>query len=184
MDRRKVVVTCFLGSACVAIIFGPGEQSNSFVAAEQVTQGFVLKAGGGEVLQNGIVAKLSPRQGTTGSILVEQTFQRGGTTNRHVHDQGDELFYVVSGRGSAMLGNTSERIAPGDVIFVPRAAVHGIENLDNEEPLKVVFFMVSPELVEEFRAVHERVTSEPDRPITEEERAAIRERIGGSRPAN
>ena len=84
----------------------------------------------------------------------------------------------------ATLGDESEMIEPGDVIFVPRRAVHGISNLANEEPLTVVFFMDSPELVEEFRAIHTRVTSEPDRPITPEERAAIRNRIGGSRAAN
>ena len=59
--------------------------------------------------------------------------------------------------------------------------MHSIENLDNDEPLTVVFFMDSPELVEQFRAIHTRVTSEPDRPITPEEKAAIEERIGGAR---
>ena len=146
--------------------------------------GFILKVGGGEALLNGIVVKASPASGTAGSILVEQTFPRGGTTNLHIHDQGDELFYVVSGRGTATLGDQSEVIEPGDVIFVPRSAVHGISNLANDDPLTVVFFMDTPELVEEFRAIHTRVTSEPDRPMTPEERDAIRERIGGSRPAN
>ena len=147
-------------------------------------EGFILKVGGGEALLNGLVVKASPKTGTMGSILVEQTFQRGGTTNLHIHDQGDELFYVVSGRGTATLGEQSEAIEPGDVIFAPRSAVHGISNLEHEDPLTVVFFMDSPELVEEFRAIHTRVTSEPDRPMTPEERAAIRSRIGGSRAAN
>ena len=146
--------------------------------------GFILKTGKGEPLLNGIVVKASPKTGTMGSILVEQTFRKGGTTNRHLHEQGDELFYVVSGRGAATLGDKTEVIEPGDVIFVPKGAVHSIGNLQGDEPLKVVFFMDSPELVEQFRAVHERVTSEPDRPITPEELAAIAERIGGSRPAN
>ena len=35
--------------------------------------------------------------------------------------------------------------------------------------------------VEEFRAIHERITSDPSRPITPEERAALSKRIGGSR---
>ena len=116
-----------------------------------------------------------------GSILVEQTFQRGGTTNLHIHDQGDELFYVVSGRGTATLGDKTEVIEPGDVIFVPKSAVHGIENLDNDEPLTVVSFMDSPELVEQFRAIHTRLRSEPDRPIRPEESAAIAAQIGGAR---
>ena len=159
-------------------------ESMSPTLTEGAAKGFILKTGEGEPLLNGIVVKASPKTGTTGSILVEQTFQRGGTTSLHIHDQGDELFYVVSGRGKATLSDKTEVIGPGDVIFVPEGAVHGIENLDNDEPLTVVFFMDSPELVEEFRAIHTRVTSEPDRPITPEERAAIAERIGGSRPAN
>ena len=59
---------------------------------------------------NGLVVKASPRTGTEGSILVEQTFQRGGATNLHMHDQGDELFYVVSGQGTATLGDKQEVI--------------------------------------------------------------------------
>ena len=151
---------------------------------EETAEGFILKIGEGEPLLNGIVVKASPKTGTMGSILVEQTFQTGGTTNLHIHDQGDELFYVVSGSGTATLRDNTAVIEPGDVIFVPRGAVHRIENLENDEPLKVVFFMDSPELVEQFRAIHNRVTSEPDRPITPEERAAIAERIGGARPLN
>ena len=58
-------------------------------------EGFILKVGAGEALLNGLVVKASPKTGTMGSILVEQTFQRGGTTNLHIHDQGDELFYLI-----------------------------------------------------------------------------------------
>ena len=148
---------------------------------QPTVEGFVLRTGEGEALQNGIVVKASPATGTEGSILVEQTFQRGGTTNLHLHEQGDELFYVASGRGTATLGEATQEIGPGDVIFVPRNATHRIDNLTRDEPLRVVFFMDSPELVEEFRAIHERVTSDPSRPVTAEERAAISGRIGGGR---
>jgi quercetin dioxygenase-like cupin family protein len=159
----------------------PDLESIAQALTEGTAEGFILKTGEGEPLLNGIVVKASPKTGTRGSILVEQAFPRGGTTNLHIHDQGDELFYVVSGRGTATLADRTEVIAPGDVIFVPRSEVHRISNLENDEPLKVVFFMDSPELVEQFRAIHERVTLEPHRPITPEERAAIAKRIGGAR---
>ena len=159
---------------------GASRESSLRTTAPAVA-GFILKTGLGELLGNSIVVKASPANGTLGSILVEQTFPRGGTTNLHLHEQGDELFYVVSGRGTATLGDTTDEIGAGDVIFVPRSAVHRVENLDNDEPLKVVFFMDSPELVEQFRAMHERVTSDPDRPITPEEREAIADRIGGAK---
>jgi quercetin dioxygenase-like cupin family protein len=147
----------------------------------RAADGFVLKAGLGEILQNGIVVKASPKTGTRGSILVEQTFHRNGKTPVHVHDQGDELFYVVAGRGTARLGERVQAVEAGDVVFAAAGAVHQIANLKNDEPLRVVFFMASSELVEEFRAIHERVTSDPSRPITPQERAAISKRIGGSR---
>ena len=159
----------------------PDLESMSPTLTKGTAEGFILKAGEGEPLLNGLVVKASPKTGTTGSILVEQTFQRGGTTSLHIHDQGDELFYVVSGRGTATLGDKTEVIEPGDVIFVPKSAVHVIENLDNDEPLTVVFFMDSPELVEQFRAIHTRLRSEPDRPIRPEESAAIAAQIGGAR---
>ena len=149
--------------------------------AQPAVEGFILRTGEGEALQNGIVVKASPMTGTESSILVEQTFPRGGGTILHLHEQGDELFYVVSGRGTATLGDLADEIGAGDVIFIPRNAVHRIENLTRDEPLRVAFFMDSPELVEEFRAIHERVRSDPERPITPEEQAAISERIGGGR---
>lgn len=146
------------------------------VAAQE---GFILRSGEGEALRNGIVVKVSPRDGSSASILVEQTFPRGGTTGLHLHEQGDELFYVVSGRGTATLGETEQSIGPGDVIFVPASAAHRIRNLDNDDPLTVIFFMDSPELVDLFRTVHERYMQNPDEPITPEEFAEFERQTGG-----
>ena len=144
-------------------------------------EGFILKAGTGEIMLNGIVVKASPKTGSERSILVEQTFQRGGTTTLHLHEQGDELFYIVSGRGTATLGDVEEPIGAGDVIFVPVAAIHRISNLDNNDPLVVVFFMDSPELVDLFRAIHERTVLEPNRPITLQEFADMEKQTEGGR---
>ena len=151
------------------------------VALWQEPDGFILKAGDGESLFNGLVVKTSPKAGTEGSILVEQTFPKGADTILHVHDQGDELFYVVSGKGSAILGDETSAIAVGDVIFVRRGGIHLIRNADNDEPLVVVFFMDSPELVEQFRAIHERREAKPDSPITPEEFAEFERLFGGAR---
>ena len=142
---------------------------------------YILRAGDGEALLNGLVIKASPKTGTQRSILVEQSFQLGGKTVVHQHEQGDELFYVVSGHGMDRLGGAEEDIGHGDVIFIPASSIHQIRNQDHEEPLVVVFFMDSPELVDLFRAIHERVVSEPDRPITLEEIAIIEEQTGGGR---
>jgi len=154
--RRAIYAAIVIG--CVGCSSDPPSLDSRPVTSsvgrpdESAAEGFILRTGEGEVLQNGIVVKASPATGTLGSILVEQTFPTGGGTALHLHEQGDELFYVISGRGTATLGGTTDGIGPGDVIFVPRNAVHRIENLNSDEPLRVVFFMDSPELVEEFRA--------------------------------
>ncbi len=163
----------FIGIAALAlqVIFGP--------TIAWSDEGFVLKAGEGEALRNGIVVKASPRTGTQSAILVEQTFQKGGTTGLHAHEQGDELFYVVSGLGTATLGDSEKPIGPGDVVFVPASAVHRIRNLEHDQPLIVVFFMESAELVDFFRAIHERFTRDPNRPITPDEIAELERTTGG-----
>src|SRR5262245_10893856 len=74
----------------------------------QAADGCILKTGQGERLQNGVVVKASPKTGTKSAILIEQTFQKDGQTPVHIHEQGDELFYVVSGRGTARLGAATQ----------------------------------------------------------------------------
>jgi mannose-6-phosphate isomerase-like protein (cupin superfamily) len=152
--------------------------------ASHAAEGFILKSGEGEELFNGIVIKASPETGTQRSIMVEQSFPLEGSTGLHLHEQGDELFYVVSGHGSATLGETESPVASGDVIFVPAGSIHRIRNLDNDEPLVVVFFMDRPELVAQFREMHEKILSEPSRRLTRDEVTEIEIRTGGGRSVN
>ena len=143
-------------------------------------EGIIVRAGEGEPLMNGILMMLSPANGTSGPILAEQIFPPGGDTIVHAHDQGDELFYVVSGRGRARLGDRFELIGPRDAILVSPGLTHQVSNPFDDD-LKVVFFMATAELAEQMRAFHERQTAEPDRPITSDEDAEFTERFGGSR---
>ena len=142
------------------------------------SDGFVRKAGEGFLFFNGITEKVSPETGSEKSILAEQVFEMGGTTGLHVHDQGDEIFYVAKGTGVAHLDGTDHQIGPGDVVFIPRGAVHEMSNPHSKETLVVVFFMDSSELFDEFRAIKKRL--EDPTPITDEDRAYFRS-FNGSR---
>ena len=143
-------------------------------------EGVVVRASEAEPLLNGIYLLLSPNVGTNGAMLAEQRFQPGGQTIVHAHDQGDELFYVVTGRGRARLGDKYEIVGPGDAILIAPGQTHQISNPFDEE-LIVVFYMATPELAEQFRALHERQLAAPARPITETEDAEFTRRFGGSR---
>jgi len=180
-DSAKLRSIVAEGDGGMRGILATGLLSALLAANVQAHEGFVLKAGEGNAVLNGIVIKVSPENASTQAMLAEQTFPKGGRTGLHIHDQGDEIFYVVSGRGTATLEGDTEDIVGGDVIFVPDGTVHAVQNLDYDDPLIVVFYMDSPELAEQFRALHERLVSDPDRPISPEERAKIEERFGGSR---
>jgi len=88
---------------------------------------------------------------------------------------------VVSGRGSVTLNDLTEVVGPGDVILVGPGEAHKVGNPVGDEPLVVLFFMATPELAQEMRAIHELETANPDREITPEEIEAIRRTYGGQR---
>lgn len=42
----------------------------------------------------------------------------------HVHEEHDELFYVLEGRHVVTVGDTEYELGPGDVVFGPRGVPH------------------------------------------------------------
>ena len=44
----------------------------------------------------------------------------------HEHADSDEIFYVVAGDGSAVVGGSSHRLSAGVFVFVPRGTRHGL----------------------------------------------------------
>ena len=71
-------------------------------------RGGVLKPGDGERLpgERRTFVKASPQTGTQGAELFRDTMPPGTSTGVHVHHQADEFFYVVSGKGLALLDGT------------------------------------------------------------------------------
>lgn len=55
-------------------------------------------------------------------------------TNGHAHGDREEVYFVLAGRGRALVGEESFEIGPGDVFYVVPGLFHGVENL-SPEPL-------------------------------------------------
>jgi len=68
-----------------------------------------------------------------GVTIIEQ----GSSSNPHLHDDAEEIFYVVSGTGRVKVGEEEEDIAPGSCIFIPPKTLHQLLNTGNVE-LKVL----------------------------------------------
>ena len=43
----------------------------------------------------------------------------------HVHENHDELVYIIEGEGEFILGDTTKRAKPGDLLYFPKGVVHG-----------------------------------------------------------
>ena len=60
---------------------------------------------------------------TRGSFTVFEE-NDGVDTPLHVHENEDELFYVLEGEHVFQVGDQDHRAGPGDVVFAPRGVPH------------------------------------------------------------
>src|SRR5262249_7087144 len=62
----------------------------------------------------------------------------GGTDPQRPHTE-DEVYYVVSGRGSIRVGGEDRAVQPGTVVFVPAGVEHRFHSITEELQLLVLF---------------------------------------------
>jgi quercetin dioxygenase-like cupin family protein len=85
-----------------------------------------------------------PLSGTEKSCMGISRFRPGINTPQKIHDDGEELCYVVEGHGKITTGRSEVSFSPKDAIFIPTRVPHGIKN-DGEEDVVMVFFFSTPE---------------------------------------
>ena len=56
-----------------------------------------------------------------------------------VHNNHEEIFYILNGTGKIKIGNEEARLRDGDIIYIPENTTHSIIN-DGEEMLKFLAF--------------------------------------------
>jgi mannose-6-phosphate isomerase-like protein (cupin superfamily) len=59
----------------------------------------------------------------------------------HWHIEGEEVFYILNGRGKVFLDELERTVAPGSLIFVPLKTMHAVFN-ESEEVMKFVAFEI------------------------------------------
>lgn len=65
-----------------------------------------------------------------GSLVVE-VYRPDGADRQTPHSR-DELYVVISGRGSFVMEDARARFGPGDVFFVPAGATHRFEDFTDD----------------------------------------------------
>jgi len=64
--------------------------------------------------------------------LAEETLPPGRSVTPHHHEQIEEIYYVISGRGIMTVGDERREVGPGDAIYIPRRHSHTLSNTGNE----------------------------------------------------
>jgi quercetin dioxygenase-like cupin family protein len=73
----------------------------------------------------GTISILVAGENTGGAFSIwESALKPGGEPPLHVHHTADETFYVLEGNVRFVAAGEVRDAVPGDVVFVPRGAVH------------------------------------------------------------
>lgn len=118
----------------------------SFIARE-----VVVTAGEGEVvtaLGSRYVFKLLGHHTGGAFSLVEETLLDSDGPPLHVHENEEETFYVLDGRGLFVVGETERELRRGDMVVVPRGVPHTLAPR-GADPLRMLV-IVSPAGLEQF----------------------------------
>ena len=78
----------------------------------------------------------------------------GSTSNPHAHENQEETFHCIAGKGQIKVNDTVFELVPGDTVFVEPGETHMCMNLHGTEDFKVVSVVTPPFSEEGFRGDH------------------------------
>jgi mannose-6-phosphate isomerase-like protein (cupin superfamily) len=157
-----------------------------------MTDGLVLAPGAGQLIESsGMTLKVGDRQSRNWS-LFEANVPPGFDVGAHLHDEAEELFYILDGELDLLAfrprelegsgdwriwesesGATVVRGGPGSTMFVPAGCPHAFAN-PGPAPVRMIF-LVTPPGHEHYLEELARLISRPG-PPDQAEIAALRTR--------
>jgi mannose-6-phosphate isomerase-like protein (cupin superfamily) len=158
----------FIAGAC-SLLSAPDPQSKQAALAVGPSEGTELwfqPSSGQEVGEGAVLTLKIDRISVPHARLMAAT-QRLGADGIpvHAHTFEDELLYVVSGNGFAIVGQDREQIPleAGSLLYVPPEEWHGVRNAEPENRMEVLLITTPSEaggLADFFR----RASSRPGHP--------------------
>lgn len=78
------------------------------------------------------------------SQIVAMSIPVGEDIGEEVHENTDQMLFIVDGEGEAILNGEVRRVEEHDVVFVPAGARHNLKNVSDED-LKLFTVYAPPE---------------------------------------
>lgn len=104
---------------------------------------------------------LSRRNGSA-TTLFRARFFPGAVHRKHRHDNCEEIYYVISGRGLAGAGTDRVEVRGGHFHYIPKGVEHWLHNLSGTEPIEAVGVYIGSGSVEETGYVYMGDVTEED----------------------
>ena len=95
-----------------------------------------IREGNGEVESRNILNDVDEMYGK-GRMFAEMILQPGVSIGEHAHSGDNEIFYVISGKGTYNDNGTMVEIGPGDVAICNDGDTHSVAN-NGDEPLVMI----------------------------------------------
>ena len=65
--------------------------------------------------------------------IIPTTIHPGGSIGLHVQESGDDVNYIISGKGRAVCGGAEEELKPGVMHICPKGSEHSIINTGDSD---------------------------------------------------
>ncbi len=65
--------------------------------------------------------------------IIRTVIHPGGSIGEHVQMTGDDMNYIISGKGTAVCNGAEEDLKPGVMHICPKGSKHGIVNSGEED---------------------------------------------------
>jgi mannose-6-phosphate isomerase-like protein (cupin superfamily) len=76
-----------------------------------------------------------------------------GNVGKHMHPNTNEIQYILEGTGTIWLGDKEVKVAPGDLIIIPKGTAHGGTKPDGR-PLKAIAIKTPPQAPDDTKALN------------------------------
>lgn len=88
---------------------------------------------------------VGPSEGIEHLEVIIGEMEPGGLADPHLHDDMEQIMYILSGKMHAIIEGEEAVLTAGDVVWIPKKAMHDIRNAGDEN-LRFVL-MYSPQKV-------------------------------------
>jgi mannose-6-phosphate isomerase-like protein (cupin superfamily) len=142
------------------------------------TQGYVLGPTEGEHLirnAGSIIIKVDPSRGSNNMALGTQQVPIRTGIQVHLHQEANEVLFVLEGTGFDILDDTRMPVEKGSAIYIPKGVWHGVENPDGE---LLLLWVVAPPGLETFFSEVASAPGAPPRQLTREQLNEITQKHG------